>query len=353
MEGFGMRILIATSQVPFIRGGAEIHAEGLRDALLAAGHEAEIIAIPFKWYPPQQILDHMLACRLLDLSEVAGTPVDLLIGLKFPAYLIPHPNKVLWILHQHRTAYELWDHPLSDMIYYPDGAQVRDAIQQADRHLIPQAKAVFANSRNVADRLKRFCSIDAAPLYHPPPQAESFYSAAAEDYLFFPSRLCIPKRQALVLEALGQTRNPVRMRFAGSPDRPSYSEELKTIARKFKLGDRVEWLDNVTNEQMRNHYAHSLAVVYPPIDEDYGYVTLEAMLSSKPVITCTDSGGPLEFVINEKTGLITEPTPKAMASALDRIWESREQARLWGEAGRAHYDSFDIHWDNVVRKLLA
>ena len=125
------------------------------------------------------------------------------------------------------------------------------------------------------------------------------------------------------------------------------------MARKFKLGDRVEWLDNVTNEQMRQHYAHSLGVVYPPIDEDYGYVTLEAMLSSKPVITCTDSGGPLEFVINEKTGLIAEPDPKTLASALDLIWEDREQASLWGEAGRAHYDSFDIHWDNVVRKLLA
>jgi glycosyltransferase involved in cell wall biosynthesis len=353
MEGFGMRILIATAQVPFIRGGAEIHAEGLRDALSAAGHEAEIIAIPFKWYPPEQILDHMLACRLLDVTEAAGTPVDLLIGLKFPAYLISHPNKVLWILHQHRTAYELWDHPLSDMIYYPNGAQVRDAIQQADRHLIPQAKAVFANSRNVAGRLKKFCGIDAAPLYHPPPQAERFYSAAAEDYIFFPSRLCIPKRQALVLEALRQTRNPVRVRFAGSPDSPAYSEELKTIARKFKLGDRVEWLDNVTSEQMRASYAHSLAIVYPPVDEDYGYVTLEAMLSSKPVITCTDSGGPLEFVVHEKTGLITEPTAKALASALDMIWESREAARLWGQAGRTHYDSFDIHWDNVVKKLLA
>lgn len=348
-----MRILIATSQVPFIRGGAEIHAEGLRDALRKAGHEAEIIAIPFKWYPPEQILDHMLACRLLDVTEAAGTPVDLLIGLKFPAYLISHPNKVLWILHQHRTAYELWDHPLSDMIYYPNGAQVRDAIQQADRQLIPQAKAVFANSRNVAERLKKFCGIDAAPLYHPPPQAEGFYSAAVEDYIFFPSRLCIPKRQALVLEALGQTRNSVRVRFAGSPDSPSYGDELKTIARKFKLGDRAEWLDNATDEQMRASYAHSVGVVYPPIDEDYGYVTLEAMLSSKPVITCTDSGGPLEFVVNEKTGLITEPTPKALASALDMIWENREQARLWGQAGRTHYDSFDINWDNVVRKLLA
>ncbi len=348
-----MRILIATAQVPFIRGGAEIHAEGLRDALRAAGHEAEIISIPFKWYPPGKILEQMLACRLLDVTEAAGTPVDMLIGLKFPAYLISHPNKVLWILHQHRTAYELWDHPLSDMIYYPNGAQVRDAIQQADRHLIPQAKAIFANSRNVAERLKRFCGIDAAPLYHPPPHAESFYSSVAEDYLFFPSRLCIPKRQSLVLEALRETRSPVHIRFAGTPDRPSYADELKSIARKLKLGNRVQWLDNLSDEQIRHHYAHSLGVIYPPIDEDYGYVTLEAMLASKPVITCTDSGGPLEFVVNEKTGLIAEPNPKALAAALDTLWENRDQALIWGQAGRGNYDRLNLSWDNVVKKLLA
>ncbi len=319
-----MRILIATVQVPFIRGGAEIHAEGLRDALQAAGHAAEIIAIPFKWYPPERILDHMLACRLLDVTEAAGTPVDLVIGLKFPAYLIPHPNKVLWILHQHRTAYELWDHPLSDLIYYPNGAQVRDAIVQADRQLIPQAKAVFANSRNVADRLKKFCGIDAKPLYHPPPNAEHFYCAPAEDYIFFPSRVCVPKRQSLVIEALAHTRNPVQVRFAGIPDRPAYLEELNGLARKLKVANRVEWLHGLSDEQLRDYYARSLAVVYPPMDEDYGYVTLEAMLTSKPLVTCTDSGGPLEFVINEETGLIVEPTPKGLAGAFDRLWEERE-----------------------------
>src|SRR5256714_7010321 len=161
-----MRILIATTHVPFIRGGAEAHAEGLRDALSASGHEAEIVAIPFKWYPPEKILEHMLACRLIDLTEVSGTPVDLLIGLKFPAYLIPHPRKVLWILHQFRTAYELWDHPLGDLIFQPDGAQVRDAIWQADRPLIPQAETVFANSGNVAARRKNFLNIEATPRFH-------------------------------------------------------------------------------------------------------------------------------------------------------------------------------------------
>lgn len=347
-----MRILIATTHVPFIRGGAEAHAEGLRDALRAEGHEAEIVAIPFKWYPPERILDHMLACRLLDLTEVAGTPVDLLIGLKFPAYLIPHPRKVLWILHQFRTAYDLWDHPLGDLIYSPNGAEVRDAIREADSKLIPEARAVFANSGNVARRLKSFCDIDAAPLYHPPPHASEFFTAVAEEYLFFPSRLCLPKRQALVLEALEQTSEPVRVRFAGSADNPHYDAELKSLARKLRVSGRVEWLGQVSEEEKRSLYAHALGAVYPPVDEDYGYVTLEAMLAAKPLITCTDSGGPLEFVRERETGLIAEPKAASLAAAMDELWKNPEQSKRWGEAGRALYDASGISWSNVVRRLL-
>ena len=133
-----MRILIATVQVPFVRGGAEVHGENLRDALRRAGHEAEIVAVPFKWYPPERILDTMLSCRLMDLTESSGVKVDVLIGLKFPAYLIPHPNKVLWILHQHRAAYDLWGHQFGDLHRFPNGSQIREAIEHADRKLIPE-----------------------------------------------------------------------------------------------------------------------------------------------------------------------------------------------------------------------
>jgi glycosyltransferase involved in cell wall biosynthesis len=348
-----MRILIATTHVPFIRGGAEAHAEGLRDALVAAGHEAEIVAVPFKWYPPEKILDHLLACRLMDLSEVAGTPVDLLIGLKFPAYLIPHENKVLWILHQFRTAYELWDHPLGDLIYSPNGDQVRDAIREADRRLIPEAKKVFANSANVAARLHEFCGLEAAPLYHPPPHAEEFYCRPAEDYFFLPSRLCHPKRQALVVEALALTKQKVRVRFAGTADSPSFADELKALSRKLGVSDRVDWLGQISESTKRELYAAARGVVYPPIDEDYGYVTLEAMLASKPVITCTDSGGPLEFVEHEKTGLIVAPDAGAIAAAMDELWLSAGEAKRMGEAGRARYEGMDISWENVVRKLIS
>jgi len=348
------RILIATVQVPFIRGGAEAHAEGLRDALCAAGHEAEIVAVPFKWYPPEKILDHMLACRLLDLTEAAGTPIDLLIGLKFPAYLIPHPRKVLWILHQHRSAYELWDHPrYRDISTWPQGQEIRDAIRQADRRLIAEARAVYANSRTVADRLEKFCGLKAEPLYHPPPHAAEFYCAPAEDYLFFPSRLCLPKRQAHVLEALSRTKQPVQVWFAGASDHAAITAELTALTEKLKLARRVKWLGRIADEEKRQLYARSLAVVYPPFDEDYGYVTLEAMLASKAVLTCRDAGGPLEFVTHGETGWVAEPTPESLAAAMDDLWRERGQAARRGAAGRTLYEQLEISWSHVVEKLLA
>jgi glycosyltransferase involved in cell wall biosynthesis len=348
-----MRILIATTHVPFIRGGAELHAEGLRDALCRKGHDAEIVAVPFKWYPPETILDHMLACRLFDLTEVAGNKIDLLIGLKFPAYLIPHPNKVLWVIHQHRTAYELWDHSLADLIHSPNGQQVRDAIRQADINTFREARSIYANSGNVAGRMKRYCGIDSKPLYHPPPSAEEFYSCTAEDFLYFPSRLALGKRQELVLEALSLTKEPVVVRFSGAADEPSYESTLKKTARKLKLEDRVEWLGPIPEGEKYEQYARSLGVIFPPIDEDYGYITLEAMLSAKPVITCADSGGPLEFISDGENGLVAEATAEGLAGAMDRLWRDRAQAKEWGEASRARYDKMGLSWETVVRTLLS
>lgn len=348
-----MRIVIATAQVPFIRGGAEILAEGLLHALRSQRHAAEIVAIPFKWYPPERILEQVLACRLLDLSESGGAPIDRVIGLKFPAYLIPHPHKVLWLLHQFRTAYDLWDHPFGDLDRYPNGPQVREAIQRIDQNLIPEAKAVFTISRNVSSRLWHYCGIDSVPLYHPPASAELFYGGPVEDYFFYPSRLASLKRQALVLQALAATRRPVRVRFAGLADEAHYGETLEMLARQLNVEHRVEWLGQVTEEEKRALYAHALGVIFPPVDEDYGYVTLEAMLAAKPLITCTDSGAPLEFVRHDVTGLIVKPSPQEMAMAMDRLWDERSWAWAMGEAGKERYDNLNISWVAVAERLVA
>jgi glycosyltransferase involved in cell wall biosynthesis len=349
----GLRILIATVRVPFVEGGAERHAEGLRRELLGAGHRAEIVSVPFKWYPPRRILDQMLACRLLDVTATGDTPVDCLIALKFPAYLVHHSNKVVWLLHQHRQAYDLWQHPMGDLHDHPHGAEVREAIHQADVELLPQARRLFANSRNVADRLQTYCGIQAAPLYHPPPESDKFYSGAAEEFLYFPSRLNALKRQRLVIEALAHTRAKVRVRFSGTNIDPGYYEGCVALARRYKVHSRVEWLGAISEEAKRDLYARSLGVVFPTLDEDYGYVTLEAMLAHKPVIACADSGGPLEFVVNRETGLVCEPTLQSLAAAMDELWEDRAAARQWGEAGRQRYSDLHIDWGTVLEKLLS
>jgi glycosyltransferase involved in cell wall biosynthesis len=348
-----MRVLIATVKVPFVWGGAEMHAEGLLKALRSAGHEVGIVALPFRSYPPERILDQMLAWRLLDLTESAGRAVDRIIGLKFPAYLISHPHKVLWILHQHRPAYDLWERASGDLIHSPYGAQVREAIRRADLDAIPEAKAIFTNSQNVSHRLRTYCGIASIPLYHPPQHAEQFYSGAAEEYFFFPSRLQSLKRQTLVLKALRRTCRPVRVCFAGSADEPSYMKELADLSRQLKVERRVTWLGHVPEEEKRALYAHAVGVIFPPVDEDYGYVTLEAMLASKPVITCTDSGGPLEFVCPERTGLVVDPRPEALAIAMDRLWQDRHLAAALGEAGKKQYENLEISWGKVVERLLS
>lgn len=369
-----MRVLIANTYVPFCFGGAEMHALSLRDALRAEGHEAEIAHIPFKWYPPEAIPDHLMACRLLDLTEANGQPIDRLIGLRFPAYHVRHPNKALWILHQHRPAFDLWDSPQSDLLHVPGGLQMRDTIRHLEKKLLPEARLLYANSANVADRLRRFCALDAEPLYHPPPNADRYdidtaagaraQSEAsaqqrqatgddAEPFLFFPSRLNRLKRQDLVLKALARTRKPVRVRFAGQGDTAELAETFRQLGRKLKVDGRVQWLGHVSEDDKRRLYASCRGVVFPPEDEDYGYITLEAMLSGKPVVTCADSGGPLEFVAHEQTGLVADPDPDALAAAFDRLWSDPGFAADAGRAGRERYRALGVSWPNVVAKLLA
>jgi len=347
-----MRIGVANVQVPFVRGGAEVHADNLVAQLRARGFEAELITMPFKWYPPDRLVESMAMARMLDLTEANGVRIDRLICLKFPIYLTPHPDKVLWILHQYRSAYDLWDHPdFGDLIRLPQGQAIRQAIRQADSRFIPDSRAIFANSRNVASRLARYNGIDAKPLYHPPANAERFRNGPAEDYLFFPSRIMPLKRQRLVIEALAMCKAPVRVVFAGAAEESSYFAELRELRELLGLGDRVVFKGFTSEDEKLELYAACIGVVYPPVDEDYGYVTLEAMLAGKPVITTLDSGGPLEFVEHEGTGFVSEASPERLATQMDALWQSRDRAARMGKAGRELYDVLGISWDTVVEAL--
>jgi glycosyltransferase involved in cell wall biosynthesis len=348
-----MKIIIATVHIPFIFGGAEVLAKTLSEACKKRGHEVEIVGIPFKAYPAARILDHMMACRLFDLTEVAEMKVDRLIGLKFPAYLIPHPHKSFWILHQHRSAYDLWDKAESDLLHAHDGNQIRSAIINADNHIFTESpQSIYTISKNVSQRLQKYNGVSSNALYPPPQNAELFYTREEQGYLFFPSRINYYKRQELVLRSIPLTKHPVQVIFGGRPDQQSYGEELFELVRNLGIENRVKFIGEMTEEQKLKLYAESIGIVYPPLDEDYGYVTLEAMLASKPVITCSDSGGPLEFIKHRENGLIADPTPKSLAAAMDELWENREASRKLGSYGREIFQNSNINWDSVLTYLL-
>lgn len=344
-----MRVAVTTVQVPFIRGGAELLAEGVARALARAGHSAEIVSTPFRFAPAQEVSRCMKFWEDEDFEHFDCGPIDAVIALKFPTYWLRHPRKIVWLLHQHRAVYELFDTPYG--ISSSDAAHValRTSIIEKDSRYLANAAALFSISRKVSERLRSSIGLRATPLYHPPPMPETFYCGGQMPYVYFPSRLESLKRQDLLIRAMPHVRSPVAAILSGTG---GGAEALHRLVDHLGVRDRVRLLGHVDDAEKASWYANSLGVFFGPYDEDYGYVTLEAMLSSKPVITCQDSGGPLEFVVDGETGLVVEPTPDAVAEAIDTLYSNLSRAAAMGSAGRAHYDERGIGWENVVETLL-
>jgi glycosyltransferase involved in cell wall biosynthesis len=348
-----VRIAVCHPQTPFVRGGAETHTETLVRALRDAGHEAESVTVAGKWYPATELLHQMAVWRSLDLAESNGLRIDAVIALKFPAYLVPHERKIVWLIHQHRSAYELWDHPeFADLSRQEEGAAVRDMVWTSDKIGLGEAKRIYTNSRNVQERLWRSLRLSSQVLYHPSPITEALLHRKPGPYgdaIVFPSRLEPLKRQSLVVEAMRRVRSDVRLTLIGSgPDEAA----LRRLAAKLNVADRIEFAGRLPDEALYDRYLNALGVYYGPFDEDYGYVTIEGFAAHRPVVTLTDSGGPLEFVEDGHTGFVAMPEPHAIAEAFDRLYADRELARQLGESGNEKVRATVPGWADVVARLL-
>ena len=346
-----MKIAIGTVQVPFIQGGAETHAEVLKKELNIRGYEVDIVSIPFKWYPSSTLVDCMRMARMVDLSEVNGKSIDLLINLKFPMYYTEHKNKVLWLLHQHRQAYELWGTKYGDLEKMEHGDRLREMIIRTDNRCISEHKKIFANSSTVAKRLMKYNRIKSTPLYHPPARHEELFCKNFSDFVFYPSRLDDLKRQHILVKAMYYTKTPVKAIIAGSCP-SNYIHSLKSLIHNYGLQNKVQLVGYVPFEDKVRYYSESLCVYNGPYQEDYGYVTLEAFYSGKPVITHRDSGGPLEFVQDDKNGYIVEPDPVKVAEKLDFLYENKQKATVMGMNGTRLMKELQINWDHVIERLV-
>src|SRR5687767_3447556 len=340
-------VVVCEAQVPFVHGGAEVHVRELLRELIARGYDAELVSVPFKWYPKEEILPHAAAWRLLDLSESNGRPVDLVIASKFPTYFARHPNKVAWLIHQYRAAYELCGTPYSDFSHTELDVGLRDTLIRLDTEMLGECRAIYANARNTASRLAKFNGLPAVPLYHPPRLAPRLESGEYGDYLLSVGRIESVKRVDLIVEAMTEIDPRIRLVVAGDGTQRANVEEL---AGRSGVADRVTFLGAVHDKELIDLYRNALAVVYPPYDEDFGYVTLEAFLARRPVLTCADSGGPNEFVVDGVNGFVCDPDPQALAAAANRLAADRRLAASLGDAG--HEAARTITWEGVIEKLV-
>ena len=341
-----MRVCVCDTQVPFLTGGAEALDAALVEHLRGAGHAADLVTLPFAWNPRLQILQSALAWRLVSLDGATGPP-DLVVAGRFPSYLVRHPNKIVWLIHQFRQVYDLLGTRWSDFGDSPADRATIDRIHEMDRRGLREARRIYTISRNNADRLRRHLDVEAEVLHAPPALEGRLHPGEQGDYVFTVSRLDRMKRVELLIDALAAGRSSVRARIAGSgPERAALERRIAERG----VGDRVELLGRVDDDELVRLYAGARAVFYAPYDEDYGFVAIEAFLSGKPVVTTSDSGGVLEFVDNERNGLVVAAGDTAgMAAALDRLAADADLAGRLGEAG--HRAVSHIRWRRVVETL--
>jgi glycosyltransferase involved in cell wall biosynthesis len=338
--------VVAEARVPFVRDGAELHAQSLIAQLRLRGHHAESVTLPFSGRK-DELLDQACAWRMLNLSTSNARPIDVLIATRFPTWCARHPRKVVWLIHQHRAAYELFGTPYSDFSDSEPDVQLRERIAALDSRMFAECARIVTNSRNTAKRIEHFNGVSARPLYHPPPLAGRLREGAYGDYMLVVARLEPLKRVDLVVRAIAQVSSPVRLVIVGDG---SLRMELEREAAALNLGHRVVFAGSLWGDPVADLFAGALGVVYVPFDEDYGYVTLEAFLAARPVITTTDAGGPLEFVRDGANGFVCEPDATLLAAAIERLAADRVLAERLGRAGRHVAET--ITWDGVIEQLL-
>jgi glycosyltransferase involved in cell wall biosynthesis len=343
------RVLVVTSAPPLAEGGHLVIARALVTALREAGHASDIVTTPSNRFGRQG--PAYLANWLTDVGMTGtGERVDQIITLRFPSYAVRHTEHVCWLNHTMREYYDRWDDWSGRLS--PQGRLKelirRRLIHAADSYFFKQhVRRLFAQSEAVRARLQRWNHVESEVL-HPPAPPRPYRCDGYGDYLFFASRLTALKRADLVIRALAEpAARHVRLVVGGDGEDRA---RLITLARELGVDSRVTFTGQLSEADLIDHLAKCRAVVFPPADEDYGFVTVEAFAAGKAVVTCTDSGGPLDLAKHEQNALVVAPTPAAMAGALAQLMDSKPLAEKLGAAALA--TAAPMTWPAALKKLV-
>lgn len=341
------RIAVVTSSPPMAEGGHLVMARALVQALREAGHEADVLVTPQNRFGRQA--SAYVANWLTDVGRSGGHSIDQVISLRYPAYAVRHPRHVCWLNHTMREYYDLWERFSSRLS--PQGRvkeRVRKhLIQAADHYLLTRnVSRVFTISQTVQNRLRIWPDLSTTVM-HPPAPQRAYRCDEYGDYVFMVSRLTPLKRADLLIRALASPEaSGVRAVIAGEGEE---YRGLEALIKELGLTGRVMLAGTLTEPQLLDHLARCRVVCFPPLDEDYGFVTVEAFASAKPVITCRDSGGPVELVQDGINGLVVEASPSSLAQAIRRVMDDRLLAEKMGAS--AQTAAARLSWADSVKQL--
>lgn len=343
------KICVVTSYIPFVHGGNEILAENLAKKLKDSGYGSWVTYIPQNPFGKQ--LSAYLSARFTDL-EFRGCDNEIaqVISLKFPAYAVKHENHVCWLSHRMREYYDLWDEFSSGLpsISYRIKEQIRRfAIQRLDNYFLKRVKKIYAISENAGIRLKKWGGMEAEVVY-PPPRDMDYRVGPYEDFILSVSRLTRHKRHDLFIDAFKFIKDRgVKGYIIGEGEE---REELEKRIERADLKDIIFLLGYLDDKKLEEYYSRCLAVFFGPYDEDYGFVTIEAMKFGRPVITCIDSGGPLEFVKEGETGFVVRPDPREISERIENLLSKEGLPKNLGEKALERVK--DITWDKAIERLV-
>ena len=339
------------SVVPFAPGGAEELADNLCEQLNATDLvRAEILRIPFSWESFEQFAEQIFLSYTLQLPNV-----DRVIALSFPAYLIPHPAKTIWLVKRCRRVDDPCDRVESNGSRTSREDRLREMIRLAKLEAFSKCHRFFTNSKATQERLMRCAGFEAEVLMPPLNNPELFADRGDGGYLFAGGRINIINRQHLLVEALARAESCPRLIVAGQPDTPEDADRLRDAVRRLRLEDRVV-LDfgfhSVT--RIADYVNHARACAYLPVDEDsVDHGAMEALAASKPVLTARDSGAILQLVLDGETGCVTEPDSEDIAKAIDFLLSVPTRSREMGSAALLLWNSFKATWPNTIERLLS
>lgn len=343
-----MRIALLNTMTPFVRGGAEILVDDLAEQLKLRGHDVALFRIPFPNNYEVPLLEATLAVKMFRFDEY-----DRVITFKFPSYCVNHPNKVIWLFHQFRQVYELFDNEYG-LSETENGYAMQSIINNIDNRDIVKSRHIFTNAYEVTNRLLKYNNINSIVLNPPLKNANEYYNGSTENYIYYPSRINSLKRQHLAIEAMKYVKSDAKLIISGKCEEIGYYNLLMSIINKNNLQNKVQ-IENrwISDKEKIDYMANSLAVIYIPFKEDScGFVTMEGFYSSKPVISCTDSGGTIEFIDNNETGFFAEPDPRSIAELIDKLYNDKNLANETGRRAREEIISRNITWDETIRRLL-